>query len=69
MHVHLEADGKVQISSGLIREETGLGSLLKTAFSRMGIAPCGGCGRRAEWLDRHIVITPEQDRRRNLFED
>ena len=69
MFARFEGDGRLQIGTDLVDQETGLGSLLKSAFSRMGIAPCGGCDRRAEWLDRHIVITPEQERQRNLFED
>jgi hypothetical protein len=69
MFARFEGDGRLQIGTDLVDQETGLGSLLKIAFSRMGIAPCGGCDRRAEWLDRHIVITPEQERQRNLFED
>ena len=58
MFVRLDNRGQVQIGSGLVRQEAGLGSILKTAFSRMGLPACGGCERRAEWLDRHVVMVP-----------
>jgi hypothetical protein len=71
MFMHFEGDGRLQIGSGLIHEETGLGSVLKTVFSRIGLPACGGCDRRADWLDQHVRLVPGSPReiQRHPFED
>jgi hypothetical protein len=38
-------------------EEIGLGDLIKRTTSYFGIQPCGGCGRRADALNRWLVFT------------
>jgi hypothetical protein len=35
-----------------INSRIGLGTLIKTATTAMGIRPCGGCRRRAKKLDQ-----------------
>lgn len=32
----------------------GLGDAISAATSALGIRPCGGCGRRAEWLNQAV---------------
>jgi hypothetical protein len=38
-------------------EAVGLGDTLKRVSAAIGIRPCGGCGRRAEALNRRVVFT------------
>jgi hypothetical protein len=37
-------------------EQIGLGDVLKRVTSSVGIRPCGGCARRAEALNRRVVL-------------
>ena len=41
-------------------EEIGLGDVIKRSSSYLGIKPCGGCGRRADALNRWLVFTNRQ---------
>ena len=42
---------------GLVSEkEVGLGDAIKHVTKSIGIKPCGGCNRRAEALNRMVVI-------------
>lgn len=34
----------------------GLGDVVKSATSAVGITPCGGCQKRAEWLNRKFPL-------------
>ncbi len=43
-------------------EEIGLGDVIKRATTYLGIQPCGGCGRRAEALNRWLVFTNRKSR-------
>lgn len=46
---------------GFVRdEEIGLGDAIKRATRAAGIRPCGGCGRRADALNRWVVFSPRQ---------
>jgi hypothetical protein len=36
----------------------GLGQTVKRLTSALGIRPCGGCQKRAQALDRRIVLVP-----------
>ncbi|MFF6772562.1 hypothetical protein ACFY8W_03260 [Streptomyces sp. NPDC012637] len=49
---------------GFAREgaEIGLGDAVARATKAVGIRPCGGCGRRAEALNRWMTIGGEHDR-------
>ena len=42
---------------GFIKEDMGLGDVIKQATYAMGIKPCGGCERRAEELNRWMRFT------------
>ncbi|MFJ7068717.1 hypothetical protein [Streptomyces sp. NPDC101115] len=42
--------------------EVGLGDAVARATKAVGIRPCGGCGRRAEALNRWMTIGGERDR-------
>ena len=42
--------------------EIGLGDVIKKATSYFGIQPCGGCGRRADTLNRWMVFTNRQSK-------
>jgi hypothetical protein len=43
---------------GFVGKEVGLGDAIKRATTRVGVPPCGGCGRRAERLNRSVVLSP-----------
>ncbi len=43
---------------GFIKEEVGLGDLIKKATYSAGIKPCAGCRRRAATLNRWLVFSP-----------
>jgi hypothetical protein len=40
-----------------LREDIGLGDLIKRITSAAGIRPCGGCLQRAEILNRWLTLT------------
>ena len=40
--------------------EIGLGDVIKRSSSYLGIKPCGGCGGRADALNRWLVFTNRQ---------
>lgn len=37
-------------------EDVGLGDVIKRTTYRLGVAPCGGCERRAAALNRRVVL-------------
>lgn len=43
-----------------LRRQVGLGEAIKAGTSAVGIKPCGGCQKRAAWLDRHLVFVPRK---------
>jgi len=43
---------------GLSSGEVGLGDAISRAASAVGIAPCGGCGRRAQALNAWVSFSP-----------
>ena len=48
---------RVRLPSFITDEKIGLGDVIKRATSYLGIQPCGGCGRRADALNRWLVFT------------
>jgi hypothetical protein len=44
-------------------EDVGLGDVVKQVTSAVGIKPCGGCQRRAESLNRHVVFSSRRNGR------
>ena len=62
MKEHDEKDGnpmlpepvRMRLPGFLIEDEVGLGDIIRRATDAMGIKSCGGCERRAEWLNRRI---------------
>lgn len=42
--------------------DIGLGDAIKRTTSAVGIRPCGGCGRRAETLNRRFVFSGRRSR-------
>jgi len=40
-----------------LRDEVGLGELIKRATSQLGLRPCSGCERRAATLNRVLRIS------------
>ena len=48
---------RVRLPGFVIEEDLGLGDAIKSVTYRMGIAPCGGCQRRAAALNRWIRFT------------
>jgi hypothetical protein len=47
---------RLHVPGRLISGEVGAGSTLKSVSMSLGIVPCGGCHRRAEVLDRRVVL-------------
>lgn len=43
-------------------EERGLGDVVKRATTALHVRPCGGCERRAQALNRWVVLTPRGPR-------
>lgn len=42
---------------GFVREEEiGLGDLVSRTAAAIGVRPCGGCGRRAEAMNRWVSV-------------
>jgi hypothetical protein len=46
----------VRLPGFLVTEEVGLGDAVKRVTTALGVAPCGGCRRRAESLNRRILL-------------
>jgi hypothetical protein len=50
---------RVPMFAGMnLKQPVGLGQVVKKVTTRMGIAPCGGCNKRAAALDRMVVFVP-----------
>lgn len=49
---------EIRLPGFVSEEEVGLGDIIKRATTVAGIRPCGGCGRRADALNRRVVVTP-----------
>jgi hypothetical protein len=46
---------RIRLPGFLIEEdEVGFGDAIKRATRAFGVAPCGGCERRAAWLNRRV---------------
>jgi hypothetical protein len=43
---------------GFVKEEVGLGDVIKRATSTLGIKPCDPCAERAARLNRRVVFSP-----------
>ncbi len=43
---------------GFIDEEIGLGSVIQSLTRSIGIRSCAGCRRRADSLNRRMVLSP-----------
>jgi hypothetical protein len=48
---------RIRLPGFLLEEDLGLGDAIKRATYSMGIAPCGGCERRAAALNRWMRFT------------
>ena len=48
---------RVRLPGFLNEAEIGLGDVVKKATAYVGIKPCGGCGRRAAYLNRWLVFS------------
>jgi hypothetical protein len=48
---------QVRLPGFIIDEDIGLGDVIKQATSYIGVAPCGGCERRASVLNRWMTFT------------
>lgn len=48
---------------GFLRDEIGLGDLVKKGTRAVGIRPCGGCERRARRLNQLLSFGPRAGRR------
>lgn len=48
---------RVRLPGFLIEDDVGLGDAIKKVTYSMGIAPCGGCERRAAALNRWVRFT------------
>jgi hypothetical protein len=48
---------RVRLPGFLVKEETGLGDVIKRVTYAMGIPACQGCERRAQTLNRWVKFT------------
>jgi len=48
---------RVRLPGFVSDEAVGFGDVVKRATAAVGIRPCGGCARRAEALNRRIVVS------------
>lgn len=48
---------RVRLPGWLVREEVGLGDVVKRVTYRVGIKPCGCCEKRAAALNRWMVFS------------
>jgi hypothetical protein len=53
---------RVRLPGFITDDEIGLGDVIKRATSYLGKHPCGGCGRRADALNRWLVFTNRTSR-------
>lgn len=53
---------RVRLPGFIKDDEIGLGDVIKRATSYLGMRPCGGCGRRADALNRWLVFTNRKSR-------
>lgn len=51
---------RVRVPGFVSDEVIGLGDAIQHATSSVGIGPCGGCGRRAEALNRFLAFHRRQ---------
>jgi hypothetical protein len=51
------APHRVRLPGFLVKEEVGLGDVIKKVTYAMGIPACGGCERRAETLNNWVKFT------------
>lgn len=47
---------RVRMPGFLVNDEVGLGDVLKSVTSTVGVRPCGGCNRRAAAMNRRVVL-------------
>jgi hypothetical protein len=47
----------VRLPVFVAESQVGLGDAIKRATSAVGIKPCGGCERRAQWLNARVSLT------------
>ena len=53
---------RVRLPGFTTDEEIGLGDVIKRTTSYFGIQSCGGCGRRADALNRWLVFSKRQSK-------
>jgi hypothetical protein len=51
---------RVRLPGFLADQEVGLGDVIKTATTHLGLKPCGGCQKRAAALNRRVVVYGRQ---------
>jgi len=52
-----EPTHRVRLPGFIIENEIGLGDVIKSATSAIGVRPCAGCEHRAAALNRWLVFT------------
>lgn len=51
---------RVRLPGFLVKEEAGLGDVIKRATYSVGIRPCGACAARATRLNNWMVLVPRR---------
>jgi hypothetical protein len=53
---------KVRLPGFIVADEVGLGDVMMRITSGFGVRPCGGCQRRADAINRRMVLygSPKQ---------
>lgn len=63
MYVRLEQNegrspNPLRIRLPFLQQQTGLGDLIKAATGALGVKPCAPCQKRAEALNRRVILRP-----------
>ena len=51
---------RVNVPTFVTDDDVGLGDVIKRATSAIGIRPCGGCSKRADWLNSRVRLGRER---------
>lgn len=57
---------RVRLPGFVNDKDIGLGDVIKRTTSAVGVRPCGGCGRRAEALNRRFVFSGRRSDRKSV---
>lgn len=60
MSYHYDDRAPIRIPLPFVRKQQGLGDAIKRLTGSAGVRPCGGCEKRANWLNRRVQLVPRR---------